>query len=142
MGRLVMPEKHSSDGFPSFEVWVERMKKRHQRFKNMTHGKQRDEYYKARESSDLNKKKTEEFVASAYYTKVDSLELSITELATIGLSVVNHSNFKHLERLTSMLRNPVHLREALNEFTEKMRYEFSEEIKEAISKKTNDIFIC
>ena len=40
-----------------------------------------------------------------------------------------------------MLKNPRHLSQALNEFTEKMSYEFSGEIKEAINKKTNNVFI-
>jgi len=140
-----MPKESNIGGFPSFEVWAKRKKKLRETFKYLSHGQQRDEYYKEKRNAELQKKKAEQFIADEYNKKVQpwlgELNLSITELAFIGLKIIKNTNLDELKAISSMLKNPSHLSQALNEFTEKMSYEFSGEIKDAINKKTNISFI-
>ena len=136
----MLPLKFNSEEYPSFQVWTKRMKERSSTFKFRNQGQQRDQYYKERESFNRQKKDAEKSLADNYKANSnltsDTLNLSITELATIGLGVINAADFKQLEMIASMLKNPLHLQEALREFTDKMRDDFSGAIKDYINKKT------
>jgi hypothetical protein len=136
----MLPLKFNSEEYPSFQVWAKRMKERSSTFKFHNQGQQRDQYYKERESFNRQKKDAEKSLADNYKANSnltsDTLNLSITELATIGLGVINAADFKQLEMIASMLKNPLHLQEALREFTDEMRDDFSGAIKDYINKKT------
>lgn len=136
----MLPLKFNSEEYPSFQVWAKRMKERSSTFKFHNQGQQRDQYYKERESFNRQKKDAEKSLADNYKANLnltsDTLNLSITELATIGLGVIDAADFKQLEMIASMLKNPLHLQEALREFTDKMRDDFSGAIKDYINKKT------
>ena len=136
----MLPLKFNSEEYPSFQVWAKRMKEQSSSFKFRNQGQQRDQYYKERESFNRQKKDAEKSLADNYKANLnltsDTLNLSITELATIGLGVINAADFKQLEMIASMLKNPLHLQEALREFTDKMRDDFSGAIKDYINKKT------
>jgi len=141
VGELKMlPLKFNSEEYPSFQVWAKRMKEQSSSFKFRNQGQQRDQYYKERESFNRQKKDAEKSLADNYKANLnltsDTLNLSITELATIGLGVIDAADFKQLEMIASMLKNPLHLQEALREFTDKMRDDFSGAIKDYINKKT------
>jgi len=135
----MLPLKFNSEEYPSFQVWAKRMKEQSSSFKFRNQGQQRDQYYKERESFNRQKKDAEKSLADNYKANLnltsDTLNLSITELATIGLGVINAADFKQLEMIASMLKNPLHLQEALREFTDKMRDDFSGAIKDYINKK-------
>jgi len=135
----MLPLKFNSEEYPSFQVWAKRMKEQSSSFKFRNQGQQRDQYYKERESFNRQKKDAEKSLADNYKANSnltsDTLNLSITELATIGLGVINAADFKQLEMIASMLKNPLHLQEALREFTDKMRDDFSGAIKDYINKK-------
>jgi len=136
----MLPLKFNSEEYPSFQVWAKRMKEQSSSFKFRNQGQQRDQYYKERESFNRQKKDAEKSLADNYKANLnltsDTLNLSITELATIGLGVIDAADFKQLEMIASMLKNPLHLQEALREFTDKMRDDFSGAIKDYINKKT------
>jgi len=136
----MLPLKFNSEEYPSFQVWAKRMKEQSSSFKFRNQGQQRDQYYKERESFNRQKKDAEKSLADNYKANLnltsDTLNLSITELATIGLGVIDAADFEQLEMIASMLKNPLHLQEALREFTDKMRDDFSGAIKDYINKKT------
>ena len=137
--------KESNIEFPSFEVWAMGKKEQRETFKYLSRGQQQDEYYKEKRDAELLKKKAEKFKADEYNATIrpwlNALDLNITELAFIGLKIIKNTNFDELNAISSMLKNPSHLSQALNEFTEKMSCEFSGEIKNAINKKTDIAFI-
>ena len=148
-----MPKESNIDEFPDFETWVESKTKETINFETLRLVEKQRRYETAKKFFEdtiadriLADKKAKKKIADIEFKEfkkreiqmLAKLELNITELAYIALSVIEKANFEVLEAIASMLKNPTHLDQALNEFTEKLRYDFSEAIKNSISKKNDD----
>ena len=148
-----MPKESNIYEFPDFETWVESKTKETINFETLRLVEKQRRYETAKKFFEdtiadriLADKKAEKKIADIEFKEfkkreiqmLAKLELNITELAYIALSVIEKANFEVLEAIASMLKNPTHLDQALNEFTEKLRYDFSEGIKNSISKKNDD----
>ena len=120
-----MTLKFDGGEFPSFQVWVERMKRQNPAFKYRNHGQQRDRYYKERESFNRQQNSAEDCVSHSLEERekvvevmLNRLDISTIELAKITKLVVEGKDLTELRELAPLFKDPAHLNEAIEEYCE------------------------
>jgi len=105
-----MSLKFDADEFPSFQVWVERMKKQSPTFKYRNQGQQRDQYYKERENFNYQKNDAEEYVPPSFEEWHESVQNE-------------HPTYKYHDKKNQLRMYQASIDLAAKEFQERLKIE-------------------